>query len=955
MTNKVITTVTDSNSSKYSALFEAATTFLKENVGNFPNNGQGYEDRIEVINEMIANDASISSVQEYFSHLKDLLDLGGDKFLMLPLDEPYFEIDANKREIIIPAEFKKNGFGVRGDHTAENLIFKMPRFFDAMDLLNADIRIQWVDANKEEGMTRIDIIDAERDADYLYFMWPLTTAVTKNSGAIKFSVRFYILDATGLVYSYATKIATATINEGHNFDVAGWTGSIDHADDDFRANIRNSRNVGAESAADPFFIINLDNDVDRGWNADFVSEGPAGPVLEGYLDAENPQQVLAVEAGANDTGFIGYEWYYADQTVPSDQQTYKLVSEFDYLQVPAAEKVNPIQGKRYYKKDNGNYVAAAEFNEDTDLYERINKIVVEKGALVAEDGHSTQTLDHVVGIYQAVAKNSKNGNEATERSFAVRFPAPDVLEFAEDGDLSDYIYLNNNNQGQASVDVERDEHGAILTYIWEKAIDINGPLDRPAADNNFAEVYRSSESNSYSVTEPGIYRVQVISTRNFEDKVIYSNVSRIVAMPVVPTVLYPIEDVAVSSLNGNALLEARIAPINDALKSEDLTYQWFTDNNEPVEGASGDCGYDEYHSVYTAQLLVPEGTRMGYYCKIWNHVGEQKSEAITADFSVNPTKYDMPVGVNATTPEEVITALNSSATKVNIIVDEPMTMPATLDIASGKDITMVVNADMTFTGNNQIKVNKNARLTIEPGSGTISSANATTVFIDGGEAVINGGTFESASVHAIGVKNHGVAVINGGSFTGQECAVGGVVNGAVVTINGGTFNTRDNSVIGGNGTHHDDDAVEINIHGGTLTGNITTAGYVANAVYLPNRGTVNIDGGTLIADGGPAIVMRGGTLNISGDANIEARGTSGTAGKVGDAQFNIDLDGVALCYNTSYAGTDDIKLNITGGTITGVDHSIHVYNEIETAEKPFDINKPIINISGGNLNPPYSE
>jgi hypothetical protein len=33
-------------------------------------------------------------------------------FTKLPLEEPYFEINANNRTITIPAEFKKNGIAV---------------------------------------------------------------------------------------------------------------------------------------------------------------------------------------------------------------------------------------------------------------------------------------------------------------------------------------------------------------------------------------------------------------------------------------------------------------------------------------------------------------------------------------------------------------------------------------------------------------------------------------------------------------------------------------------------------------------------------------------------------------------------------------------------------------------------------------------------------------------------
>jgi hypothetical protein len=61
---------------------------------------------------------------------------------MLPLDEPRFSIDANTRDIIIPANFRKL-VGVEGDHVAETLIFDIDRYFDFVDLYHDQMNI-WV-------------------------------------------------------------------------------------------------------------------------------------------------------------------------------------------------------------------------------------------------------------------------------------------------------------------------------------------------------------------------------------------------------------------------------------------------------------------------------------------------------------------------------------------------------------------------------------------------------------------------------------------------------------------------------------------------------------------------------------------------------------------------------------------------------------------------------------------
>ena len=100
----------------------------------------------------------ISSLNQYFANLQDLMKIKEDEdtirsFVRLPLDEDFFEIDANSRTIKIPSTtFGRYGVGVEGDEMAEVVYFTIDRFFDAMDLASPDLNIiiQWEtkDANK---------------------------------------------------------------------------------------------------------------------------------------------------------------------------------------------------------------------------------------------------------------------------------------------------------------------------------------------------------------------------------------------------------------------------------------------------------------------------------------------------------------------------------------------------------------------------------------------------------------------------------------------------------------------------------------------------------------------------------------------------------------------------------------------------------------------------------------
>ena len=88
----------------------------------------------------------ITSLEEYYNWLPMLKEDDEGKptvFTRLPLDEPYFEIKANTRAITIPDEFKKNGIAVQGDDLAEVVYFMIDRYFDAVDLNNTDIYIEW--------------------------------------------------------------------------------------------------------------------------------------------------------------------------------------------------------------------------------------------------------------------------------------------------------------------------------------------------------------------------------------------------------------------------------------------------------------------------------------------------------------------------------------------------------------------------------------------------------------------------------------------------------------------------------------------------------------------------------------------------------------------------------------------------------------------------------------------
>lgn len=193
------------------------------------------ENKYFVINSEYVDEipTEISTLPEYFAHLGTIVDkvqnnetkLG--QFLALPLDEPVFNIDADTRRIDIPKAFATNGVGVQGDHGAETLYFRINRFFDAIDLGNTNILIQYELPDETDSTLQFgtcpavfkQLVSEPQEGDFVIFGWELENKITKNPGNVKFAIRF-IKDGTDestgkkiQTYSFSTLTTTIGINK----------------------------------------------------------------------------------------------------------------------------------------------------------------------------------------------------------------------------------------------------------------------------------------------------------------------------------------------------------------------------------------------------------------------------------------------------------------------------------------------------------------------------------------------------------------------------------------------------------------------------------------------------------------------------------------------------------------------------------------------------------------------
>ena len=100
-------------------------------------NKLAYANLFEKARKELGLETPFTNLDQYFAHINDLL--GKDpKYILLPLDEDPFEINANTRTIKVPASFSKCA-SVQEDANAEMIVFTIDRYFDFVDLNTCDI------------------------------------------------------------------------------------------------------------------------------------------------------------------------------------------------------------------------------------------------------------------------------------------------------------------------------------------------------------------------------------------------------------------------------------------------------------------------------------------------------------------------------------------------------------------------------------------------------------------------------------------------------------------------------------------------------------------------------------------------------------------------------------------------------------------------------------------------
>lgn len=415
----------------------------------------------------------ITSLNEYFQHIRDLAGMaigtgrtGTDPyFLRLPLDEPFFEINANTRGITVPGELSQ--IAVKGDKLAEVVFFRIDRYYDAVDLNTRHIYIEWELPDGTKGISRDFLRDTQSEKDKIIFGWAIGEELTKQVGTIKFAVRFVewfdntVLDQenrritldtaterTQMLYSFSSLPATVSVVDSLNY-------SLFEDDDEFGEYVSNltTKNVGTMV----LYLEDSDPDsVDE--TAPEVAEAPVFvrdltrqfyPEAQEIVDKPNEYRInlvgdqntndleleLQVEAYSPDGGQISYVFGHIEHT--ADEGTgvaatgaqgrvadYKFVAATDVFTDEDNKTEETFNTEKiFFIKDRTGVpivvnahdaVLAIEQNPNVEFFERVAYIVVN------DPGHYYAIADNRVG--------GKKANSTYSSTFYVPWAAKPVCE-----------------------------------------------------------------------------------------------------------------------------------------------------------------------------------------------------------------------------------------------------------------------------------------------------------------------------------------------------------------------------------------------------------------------------------------------------------------------------------------------------------------------------------------------
>lgn len=616
----MITKVTKANQGLYTALFEKATADLAaDNESGTP--------------------IVISSLDDFFLNITALMgsEEGENYYGILPLDEPFFEIDANTRVIKVPSEFKANGISVKGDQISEIVFFTIDRYYDSIDLYDDEVKIfiQCEDAGHVQHVypNQYKNVSILKSQGKMIFGWGLDQNVTSTPGAIKFSVRFVKADAeNNTSFSLSTLNAEAIINPALDFAFKGDAPEFLEVIDNsrmIRSRIKDSEPDGTEnldSIAIPMFFVNIPKvtpffqEEVEDYQGNIINLNYVDLIGETDESKKHQLSVIAICEQEGEKGLITYDWYRADITDDVLRSKETVIGFEDFVLASEINETVFSGSHPYYTKRVVNGVDSYEVYETRDLVgEPIDgEYYVKVNSFNAQE----------VGDYWVVAKNRVGNLSQKTTSAYVRIPGPETLTVTTDSNLQ----MDSNGNYKVILDSEGDfrlevvgktaryghEGGdkEFLSYVWSEVPSNGDPISKKSQDgvlNGTASFYEGSVAEEDANLYDKIFQVETQAFRNKACTPEQPDVKkfRVTKAPQVPKITIRDREKTINS--GETAILGINVDVHDIV-SDEITYAWYK-----MGGRDTDQGNDTFWAD-TAEIEVSESG--SFYCIVTNTVNE---------------------------------------------------------------------------------------------------------------------------------------------------------------------------------------------------------------------------------------------------------------------------------------------------------------------------------------------
>lgn len=196
----------------------------------------------------------------------------------------------------------------------------------------------------------------------------------------------------------------------------------------------------------------------------------------------------------------------------------------------------------------------------------------------------------------------------------------------------------------------------------------------------------------------------------------------------------------------------------------------------------------------------------------------------------------------------------AQATEIKLLAD--VTTATTLEVASGKNITLDLNGHaLTFTGDSGSVIKVSGTFTLEDSDATTSHEILSPVTDE--NVTVNGGLITGSNNYygSVNVSGTGEFTMNGGAIAGNAGSIG-----VGVYVGGGTFNMSGGSICHNKAKAIGSDGGGVAVLGGTFT---MTAGTISENSATGSGGGVVVLDGTFNISGTPVIIGNVGSENVT--------------------------------------------------------------------------------------------